>query len=255
MQAQFPNTDLSQCTPAQGAATSRLDEQDIEEWNDLFQYLTAPARVELALRFFPGTHVLSSSFGAQAAVSLHLLSQAAPEIPVVLVDTGYLFPETYEFVEQLTTQLNLNLHVYRSLRSPAEQEASDGQRWLQGESGLDAYNLENKVEPMNRALEELSTGTWITGIRRSQSEHRQDTPFVQQKRQGERDLIKVSPLADWSDKDVFEYLKRFDLPYHPLWHQGYVSVGDTHTTRSIYEVDDESQVRFFGIKRECGLHL
>ena len=90
---------------------------------------------------------------------------------------------------------------------------------------------------------------------RSQSDHRRDTPFVQRKTQGTQNLIKVSPIADWSDKDVFEYLKRYDLPYHPLWHQGYISIGDTHTTQSVYEVEDESQVRFFGLKRECGLHL
>ena len=76
-----------------------------------------------------GNHVLSSSFGAQAAVSLHLATQVYPDIPVVLVDTGYLFPETYRFVDELTERLKLNLKIYRSELSPAWQEARFGQRW------------------------------------------------------------------------------------------------------------------------------
>jgi len=68
------------------------------------------------------------------------------------------------------------------------------------------------------------------------------------------EYFKVAPLADWSDRDIFRYLKRHDLPYHPLWEQGYVSVGDVHTTRPLSEVDAPEQTRFFGLKRECGLH-
>ena len=219
-------------------------------WNGLFTQLSAAARVELALRDFGGVPVLSSSFGAQAAVSLHLLTQAQPDIPVILLDTGYLFDETYQFVEELSERLNLNLHTYRGLLTPQEQEARFGQRWLQGEVGLDAYNYDNKVEPMQRALEELNAGVWFTGIRRSQASSREATPFVKMV----DGVIKVAPIADWSDKDVFDYLQKHNLPYHPLWHKGYVSIGDTHTTKSLSEVNDPSEVRFFGLKRECGLH-
>ena len=250
MQAQLLNQELKQGSTPAAAEILPLQPQDLREWNILFEHLTAQARVELGLRSFPGNHVLSSSFGAQAAVSLHMLTQAAPDIPVILLDTGYLFPETYQFVDELAERLKLNLHVYRNPMSPAEQEARYGQRWLQGEAGLDAYNQDNKVEPMQRALAELEAATWFTGIRRQQSDSRQATPYVQRK--GAQ--IKVAPIADWSDKDVFDYLKKHHLPYHPLWHKGYISIGDTHTTRSLHEVDHAEQVRFFGIKRECGLH-
>ena len=264
MQAQMLNTSLSETSQSVkqplSASLPRLDSQDLNEWNQLFEHLSAEARVELALRFFPNTHVLSSSFGAQAAVSLHLLTQAAPDIPVILLDTGYLFKETYAFVEELASRLDLNLQVYRNPVSPAEQEAQFGQRWLQGEAGLDAYNFDNKVEPMERALHELQAGTWFTGLRRSQSGSRAQTPFVQRTGEPKSGLgtggqVKVSPIADWSDKDVFNYLKKHNLPYHPLWEQGYISIGDTHTTKSVYEVANEEDVRFFGIKRECGLHV
>src|ERR1700741_3087518 len=101
-------------------------------------------RVEWALETLPGNHVLTSSFGAQAAVSLHLVTQVSPSIPVLLVDTGYLFPETYRFSDELTARMKLNLKVYRAPRSPAWQEARHGQRWNQGLEGLAAYNQENK---------------------------------------------------------------------------------------------------------------
>ena len=225
-------------------------EVQIEAWNERFAQLSATERVACAAQTLPGTQVLSSSFGAQAAVSLHMLTSVVPDIPVVLVDTGYLFPETYEFVETLTERLNLNLKVYRATKSPAWQEARYGQRWLQGETGLDAYNFDNKVEPMQRALNDLNVGTWFTGVRRAQAQSREDTPFVQHTGQ----YFKVAPLADWTDRDVFDYLKAHNLPYHPLWEKGYISIGDVHTTRSLHEVDSVEETRFFGLKRECGLH-
>lgn len=234
------------------AATARNHRRplDLAKWNSEFEMMSAERRVATALEYLPGVHVLSSSFGAQAAVSLHLLTQARPDIPVILLDTGYLFPETYEFIENLQSRLELNLKVYSSRMTPAMQEAIYGKRWLQGLEGLEAYNQDNKVEPMQRALRELQAGTWFTGIRRAQSATRADTPFVQE----QHGVVKVAPIADWTDRDVYIYLKEHDLPYHPLWEQGYVSIGDVHTTRSLEDVDDASETRFFGLKRECGLH-
>lgn len=222
----------------------------LDHCNRQFEKMSAEARVRRSLASLPARHVLSSSFGAQAAVTLHLVTRECPDIPVVLVDTGYLFPETYEFIDELTERLQLNLRVYRARRSPAWQEARDGKRWEQGEAGIAAYNEENKVAPMRKALRELDAGTWFAGLRRSQSASRANTPYLEWS--GER--WKVHPIADWTDRDVYKYLKRNNLPYHSLWEQGYISIGDRHTTRSIHEVGDEEQTRFFGLQRECGLH-
>ena len=194
--------------------------------------------------------MLTSSFGAQSAVSLHLATAVQPDIPVVLIDTGYLFPETYRFIDALTERLGLNLHVYRAEISPAWQEARYGQRWRHGLAGLEAYNEENKVAPMRRALAELGVGTWFAGLRRQQSESRAAVRYVD----WSRGHWKVHAIADWTDRDVHRYLKRHGLPYHPLWNEGYVSIGDAHSTRPLQEVDDPAQTRFFGLKRECGLH-
>ena len=115
--------------------------QALAEVNAMLARLTAEHRVAWALEHVDGEHVLSSSFGAQAAVSLHLVTQQRPQLPVVLIDTGYLFPETYRFVDELTERLALNLKVYRAPLSPAWMEARHGRLWEQGVAGLDRYNL------------------------------------------------------------------------------------------------------------------
>lgn len=222
----------------------------LERCNRLFERMSAAERVRWSLGRLPSRHVLSSSFGAQAAVSLHLVTRESPGIPVILVDTGYLFPETYRFIDELTARLDLSLRVYRANLSPAWQEARFGPRWEQGSAGLTAYNEQNKVEPMKRALRELGAGTWFAGLRRSQSLSRAKTPYLD----WSGDRWKVHPIADWTDRDVYHYLKRNHLPYHPLWEQGYISIGDHHTTRPIHAVEDEDETRFFGLQRECGLH-
>jgi phosphoadenosine phosphosulfate reductase len=233
------------------AAAPAHDARSLRALDRRLAALDADARVEWALRNLPGVHVLSSSFGAQAAASLHLLSRQRPGIPVVLVDTGYLFPETYRFVDQLRARLGLNLHVARPELSPAWLEARHGRLWEQGAEGIDRYNHLAKVEPMRRALDTLGAGTWFAGVRRSQSRSRTATPFIDHR----NGRWKVHPIADWSDRDVGLYLKRHDLPWHPLWDDGYVSIGDTHTTRRWEPGMLEEDTRFFGLRRECGLHL
>ena len=222
----------------------------LEHCNRKFAALKADQRVEWALENLPGNHVLTSSFGAQAAVSLHLVAQINPQIPVILVDTGYLFPETYRFVDDLVARLKINLKVYRAETSPAWQVARHGQRWNQGLDGLNAYNNENKVEPMRRALRELGVSTWFAGLRRNQTETRAKIPYLEWS--GGR--WKVHPIADWTDRDIHRYLTKHSLPYHPLWEKGYVSIGDHHSTKPIQEVTTVDQTRFFGLKRECGIH-
>lgn len=222
----------------------------LAEANHLLTPLSATQRVRWALDNLPQSPMLSSSFGIQAAVMLHLVTKQQADIPVVLTDTGYLFPETYQFIDQLTEQLQLNLKVYRAAVSPAWQEARFGQLW-QSADGIKQYNQLNKVEPMQRALKELNVGSWFTGLRRSQSSSRADKDIIEIS----RGVVKVQPIIDWSNKDVFYYLKEHGLNYHPLWEQGYVSVGDTHSTRKLELGMSEEDTRFNGFGRECGLHI
>jgi phosphoadenosine phosphosulfate reductase len=234
-------------TPAKAA----VDRQALLKLDAWLLAQSAEERLDWALRELPGTYVLSSSFGAQSAVSLHLLTQRLPTIPVVVVDTGYLFPETYRFIDALTERLSLNLHVVRPELSPAWLETRHGELWKQGRDGLDRYNRLAKVEPMQHALAELGAGTWFAGLRRQQALSRAAAPVLDHR----HGRWKVHPIIDWTDRDVGLYLRRHDLPYHPLWDKGYVSIGDTHTTRRWEPGMREEDTRFFGIKRECGLHL
>ena len=227
-----------------------MGEIDLEAANTQLEAQPAEARVLWALEHLKPDVILSSSFGAQAAVLLHLVTRQWPDIPVVLVDTGYLFPETYRFVDELTERLRLNLKVYRNPLTPAWQEARYGKLWEQGLEGITKYNRMNKVEPMQRALDELGARGWIVGLRRAQASTRRDLKVV-----GVQDgYLKVHPIVDWNDKRVYEYLTRHELPYHPLWEQGYPSIGDWHTSHKLTDGMAEEETRFFGLKRECGLH-
>jgi phosphoadenosine phosphosulfate reductase len=194
--------------------------------------------------------VLSTSFGAQSAVMLHMATRIAPDIPVVFIDTGYLFPETYLFADLLTKRLRINLKVYRALQSPAWIEARHGKLWEKGAEGITAYNQIVKVEPMQRAMAEMGASAWLAGLRRTQSSTREALPVVST----QDGRAKILPIVDWNDRAVHRYLTENDLPYHPLWEKGYVSIGDVHTTRPLTADMSAEETRFFGIKRECGLH-
>lgn len=223
----------------------------LAELNRWLSQRSAEERVAWTLENTASEHALSSSFGAQAAVSLHLVTRQAPDIPVILLDTGYLFPETYRFIDELSDRLGLNLHVYRPAVSNAWAEARLGRLWEKGVEGISRYNRIHKVEPMQRALDELGVRTWIAGLRRDQSATRANIDILELR----NGRWKLHPLADWSERDVWQYLNQHDLPYHPLWHQGYVSIGDVHTTRRLEPGMREEDTRFFGLKRECGLHF
>ncbi|HRQ87703.1 MAG TPA: phosphoadenylyl-sulfate reductase [Bacteroidia bacterium] len=210
----------------------------------------AEARIEWAFGHFGESLGMTSSFGAQSAVLLHLATQVYPGIPVVLVDTGYLFPETYRFIDQLSDRLRLNLKTYRSDFSPAWQEARWGKLWEQGIEGIERYNQLNKVEPMDRALVELGLDAVMAGVRRQQSSTRERFSVLGL----QKGRVRVHPIVDWTDLDIGRYLTEHGLPYHPLWDEGYVSIGDWHTTRKLTDGMTAEETRFFGLKRECGLN-
>tara|TARA_R110001583_G_C5576795_1_gene402577 strand:+ start:36 stop:800 length:765 start_codon:yes stop_codon:yes gene_type:complete len=222
----------------------------LTEVNALLEKMTAVERVQWAADNLENELVLSSSFGIQAAVCLHLITTVKADTPIILTDTGYLFPETYQFIDDLTKQLNLNLKIYSAQHSAAWQEARYGKLWDQGVDGMTKYNLINKVEPMKRALKELNAKTWFSGLRRSQSSSRGDLPVLSI----QNGCFKFLPIIDWSNKQVHYYLEENGLSYHPLWEQGYVSVGDVQTSRPLEIGMSEEDTRFFGLKRECGLH-
>ena len=211
---------------------------------------SAVERVRWAVDTFGDELIMTTSFGTHSALMLHLVTQIAPDIPVVFIDTGYLFPETYRFAAELTERLKLNLKKYRATSSAAEQEAIYGKLWEQGVDGIKRYNLMNKVEPMDRAVRELGAKAWLAGLRRSQGASRSERPVVERQNR----LTKIYPVLDWDNRTMHRYLTEFGLPYHPLWDEGYVSLGDWHSTSKLMPGMTEEDTRFGGLKRECGLH-
>ena len=225
----------------------------LEQVNQTLETANAQQVVEWATDTFGDGLVMSTSFGIQAAVMLHLVTQVVPNIPVIWIDTGYLPAETYRFADELSDRLKLNLKVYQSPLTPARMEALYGKLWHQQDvDALNRYDFIRKVEPMQRALKELQATAWLAGLRRQQTEHRQALNKVEL--QGEQ--YKVYPILTWNSRDIYHYLTAHDLPYHPYFDKGYVTVGDWHSSRPMMAGDEsERDSRFHGLKQECGLHL
>lgn len=241
----------SKPTPTGLTRPVAIELRDVNRANEELREASAEDTIRWADRYFPGALIMSSSFGAQSAVMLHLLSVAAPHVPVILVDTGYLFPETYRFADEVTRKLGLDLRVYGPSMTPARMEALHGKLWTQGQEGHERYGQLMKVEPMDRAIRELGAKAWLAGLRKDQSDSRASLDKVVL----QNGMVKVHPIVDWTRQDVGRYLAQHELPWHPLVEKGYASIGDTHSTRPITAGEDERSGRFHGFAEECGLHV
>jgi phosphoadenosine phosphosulfate reductase len=221
--------------------------------NTDLESLSASALMEWAADRFGQSLAVSTSFGIQSAVTLQLATRVLAEIPVIWVDTGYLPPETYRYADELASRLKLNLHVYQSAISPARMEALHGRLWETGDaSDFQRYDDIRKVEPMGRALEELQPEAWVSGLRAQQTDYRKTLSRVSS--DGTRH--KVLPILRWTNRDVYQFMQENDLPQHPLFEQGFSTVGDWHSSRPPSAADaDDRDTRFNGLKQECGIHL
>ncbi|SVC30702.1 uncharacterized protein METZ01_LOCUS283556, partial [marine metagenome] len=194
----------------------KADKEDFSVDNAELENLDAAGRVAWAWERFGEGLVMSTSFGLQSAVMLHLVNQVSMDIPIIFVDTGYLFPETYEYAETLPTCLGIKPRTYSAGFSSSVQEARFGKLWEQGEDAMQKYNLINKVEPMQRALKEMAATAWLAGLRRKQSSGRAERSFIER----QNGVCKIYPILDWDDRTTYEYLPANDLPYHPLEGKG-----------------------------------
>lgn len=226
---------------------------DLNQINQEFEETQATDIIKWSQEHFGDGLVMSTSFGIQSAVMLHLATQIIPDLPIIWIDTGYLPLETYKFAEDLTLRLKLNLKVYQSPLSPARMEALYGKLWEQDNvEAFNRYDQIRKVEPMQRALQELKATAWLAGLRSNQTDFRKTLKFID--KSGDR--YKIHPILRWTSRDIYNYLSHHDLPYHPYFDLGYVTVGDWHSSRPLTANDDnERDTRFRGLKQECGLHL
>ncbi|MEO1497161.1 MAG: phosphoadenylyl-sulfate reductase [Planctomycetota bacterium] len=236
-------------TPAEGALSEGALGLPATRLSDL----SAPALMEWAAQRFGEGLMMSTSFGIQSAVTLHLATRVRPDMPVVWIDTGYLPDETYQYAETLARRLDLNLRVYRADLTPGAMETRFGRLWETGlVEDLELYDWVRKVEPMRRAMEELRPTAWVSGLRADQTDFRKSLGRVTH--DGAR--YRVLPILRFTSRDVYRYMTDNDLPQHPLWEQGYTTVGDWHSSRAVSANDSTDRAtRFGGLKQECGIHL
>ncbi len=191
---------------------------------------------------------LSSSFQTQSVPLLHILSVTFPEIPVLFIDTGFLFAETYEFKNQLERDLGLNVITVRSRRDYAQQRTESG-LFLYSES-VDHCCQVNKVEPVADLMNEGDV--WISGVRRDQTAHRAQMQTIEFDARG---VIRLHPMLNWTGKDIYAYIREHNLPKHPLEEAGYVSIGCVPCTHKWSEGSTRGGRWLGRQKTECGLHV
>jgi phosphoadenosine phosphosulfate reductase len=209
---------------------------------------SAQEAIEWMFETFGERHYIACSFQKTSSVTAHMATQINSEARFFYLDTDVLFPETYETRDRLAEHLGIEFDRFHNL-TLEEQAAKHGDElW---KSNPDACCGLRKVEPMGRALS--SVDCWLAGVRREDSASRAKTPkFARDKR---FELWKLNPLADWSERDVWNYIREHRLPYNPLHDQGYPSIGCTHCTKPVAAGASPRDGRWVGLqKTECGIN-
>ena len=194
---------------------------------------------------------ITSSFQAEDVVVLHMALQIQPRIPVLFLETGYHFPETLAYRDRIASEWNLNLINVEPEISVAEQESQFG---ILNQTAPDRCCGLRKVEPLFRALGGYTT--WVTGLRREQSKSRANLqPHEFFTLPTGHILAKLSPLTEWTSRDVWHYAEQHSIPLLPLYEQGYTSIGCAPCTSLPFDPTDPRSGRWSGRKLECGIHL
>jgi len=224
--------------------------------NEIFERATPQKIVQWAVAQFGDELVMSSSFGAESALLIHLAITHKPDIRIVFTDTGYLFPETHAFMEELRRRFNLNVWTYRTRNDPITYLARAGEANPQCRNDVEACCAANKTEPFERGLTQLAPKAWMRGVRRNQAQTRNRLEFVEWSKR--YNCHAISPLLNFSSRDIYFYMKEHNLPYHPLYEKGYFSIGcnPLSCTRAVQAGEDPRAGRWAGkAKVECGIHL
>jgi len=228
--------------------------KSINETSKDLEKLSAQAQLQWGFEQFDERFVLTTSFGIQSAVLLHMTmgikSNQKPK--VIWIDTGYLPKETYNYAEELTKLFELNLLVAQSPMSPARMEALYGRLWETGvQKDLEKYHQIRKVDPLEKAFSDLNVHCWASGVRKGQTKNRKsmsNIDFI-------RERLTVRPLLNWTKKDIYYYMEKYKLPQHPLFEKGFSTVGDWHSSEAENTNAKGRSTRFGGLSEECGIHL
>jgi len=184
-------------------------------------------------------------------VTLLLIRDYYPAIPVLFLDTGYHFPQIYGYRDEMTARYHLNVRNLLPAQTVAQQESQFG---ILHQTQPDQCCQLRKVQPLFTALEDY--GVWFTGLRRDQSATRANLQVADRfQLPSGKQLLKVSPLASWSSKDVWTFAREHDLPLLPLYEEGYTSIGCQPCTERPIDPADPRSGRWSGRKVECGIHI
>ena len=229
--------------------------KQIESWNEELQNSSAKEIVKFFAEYFGDKIALSSSLGLEDQVLTQILTEISPKTKIFSLDTGRLFPETYDLIDLTAKKYKTKIKVY----SP---DAQDVEKMVE-EHGMNLFfdSIENrklccgirKLKPLARALNGLDA--WITGLRRDQSVTRIDMQIVEWDENN--GLIKINPLINWTEKDVWDYINEYKIPYNPLHKKGFASIGCQPCTRAIEEGEVIRAGRWWWENpdtKECGLH-
>jgi len=193
---------------------------------------------------------ITSSFQGEDMIVTQLLKNRMPDVPVLFLDTGYHFPQTYEYRDRMTRQWSLNVVNVVPEQTVAEQESAFG--FLYRSEPSRCCQL-RKVEPLMRALEPFDV--WFTGLRREQSPTRKNLKKLELHRLPTgRNLWKVSLLADWNCEQVWQYANANEIPHLPQYDEGYLSIGCQPCTALPLDPNNPRSGRWGGTKLECGIH-
>jgi phosphoadenosine phosphosulfate reductase len=218
--------------------TEDLTDEALAEISAKFERASAGQVVEWAVKRFHPRFCLAASM--TDAVLIDIATKVEPSIEVVFIDTGYHFPETLATLEEVRRRYGLNLRLMTVPPAPVPLWKSDPVKCCSPA----------KVEQLERAL--VGKLAWMSGLRRQEASTRRDAPIVSRDRRG---LIKVNPLANWTDLDVEGYIADHDVPLNPLLRKGYLSIGCWPCTRPVRPGEDPRSGRWSGRdKTECGLH-
>jgi phosphoadenosine phosphosulfate reductase len=222
---------------------------DIAILNERFEHASTEEILRWAWKTFAPDVAASSSFQTQSVPLLHIISRVCPEMPVIFIDTGFHFPETLAFRDKLQAEFNLNILTVRPTMTQSELLQQYGEALYRHDPDLCCYI--NKVSPMQWITSRMQA--LVAGVRRDQTANRQTMSVLHQPSKGP---LRIHPMLNWTKDDVQAYRQVHDLPVHPLYHRGYVSVGCAPCTRPVFLGEDERGGRWADSdKQECGLHL
>ena len=227
---------------------------NLEKFNEELINLSSLEMLEWALQKFENNLAFTTSFGIQSSVLLHLIQSSSlkNKVKIFWIDTGYLPKETYIYADMLINKLSLEIDIIQSKISPAHMEAIYGRLWeSNNEEDINKYHQIRKVDPLEDALKKYSITCWVSGVRSQQTDNRSKMKFIETI----RDRLSLRPILSWNQKEIFYYMEENSLPQHPLFKQGYSSVGDWHSSSAETANKKGRATRFGGIKQECGLHI